>query len=76
MTRSHGIGIAAAFIALTLLTPIPAHAYVDPGYGTLLWQALMSAAFGAVFFGRRMIASALSRLRFGRRPPDGGSTSS
>ena len=36
--------------------------YIDPGSGALLWQALLSALFGALFFGRRFIQFVRSRL--------------
>ena len=40
-------------------------AYIDPGSGALVWQALLSAAFGALFFARR-IAVRLRTLVPGR----------
>lgn len=45
-------------------------AYVDPGSGTLLWQLLVSAIFGGLFFIRqaretlkRKISAILTKLR-------------
>ncbi len=47
-----------------------AYAYIDPGSGALLWQFMLSAFFGGLFFIRRLrlwilgkIISALERLR-------------
>lgn len=36
--------------------------YIDPGSGALLWQALLSAFFGALFFGRRFIQYVRTKL--------------
>jgi hypothetical protein len=32
-----------------------AHAYIDPGTGSLIWQLLFSAAIGALFYFRKAI---------------------
>jgi hypothetical protein len=32
-------------------------AYVDPGSGTLLWQALLAGAVGGVFYFRRALVT-------------------
>jgi hypothetical protein len=32
-----------------------AHAYGDPGSGTLIWQILLAASFGFMFYLRRII---------------------
>jgi hypothetical protein len=40
-------------------------AYIDPGTGTLVWQAIMSAFVGAVFYlkkTREWVASAIQKL--------------
>ena len=31
------------------------YAYVDPGSGTLIWQILLGASFGVMFYLRRII---------------------
>lgn len=36
--------------------------YIDPGSGALLWQAVLSAFFGALFFGRRFVQFVRSKL--------------
>lgn len=44
-----------AFVAL--LTPAVAHAYIDPGFGALVWQAAFAAIVGSIFFLRSTIAA-------------------
>jgi hypothetical protein len=40
-------------LSLVFLTALPdAHAYIDPGSGALLWQALLAAFVGALFYVR------------------------
>jgi hypothetical protein len=47
-----------------------AHAYVDPGGGTLTWQLVLAAATGALFYLRRLLGVLRgSRRRSGPRPP-------
>lgn len=47
-------------LALTaLLFPAVAHAYIDPGFGALVWQAAVAALIGSVFFLRSTIAASL-----------------
>jgi hypothetical protein len=49
-------------------------AYIDPGMGSLLYQAALASIFGLVFYWRKLwvrVASGLSRLRRpGARPVD------
>ncbi|HET7141847.1 MAG TPA: hypothetical protein VFJ03_05130 [Candidatus Limnocylindria bacterium] len=49
-------------------------AYIDPGSGSLLLQAILAAIISIPFFFRRTIGGALSRLRGGvrRRSVDAG----
>jgi hypothetical protein len=42
-------------------------AYIDPGSGSLLLQAILAAVLAVPFFFRRTIGGALSRLRGGSR---------
>lgn len=37
-------------ITLILLFPKPAHAYLDPGTGSYLFQILIAGLFGSLFF--------------------------
>jgi hypothetical protein len=45
-------------------------AYIDPGSGSLLLQAILAAIISVPFFFRRTIGGALSRLRGGSKPDD------
>lgn len=40
-----------------LLLPAIAHAYIDPGFGALVWQAAFAAVVGSIFFLRSTIAA-------------------
>lgn len=42
-------------VPLLLLTPRPAQAYIDPGSGAFLYQALCAACLGGLYFIRRLI---------------------
>jgi ABC-type iron transport system FetAB permease component len=44
-------------ISTTMLiaTSSNAHAYIDPGYGSLLWQLLIAGFFGSLFYIRNII---------------------
>ena len=43
-------------LCLLILGERKAHAYTDPGSGTLLLQILLAASFGIMFYIRRIIA--------------------
>ena len=45
-------------------------AYIDPGSGSLLLQAILAAIISIPFFFRRTIGGAMSRLRGGGRQDD------
>jgi hypothetical protein len=45
----------AVLVALALVAPPAAHAYIDPGSGALIWQALLAAAVGALVYFRRAV---------------------
>jgi hypothetical protein len=51
---------AASFIAAT---EAPLGAYIDPGSGALIWQAILAAFFGGAFYFRRF----LGRLTFWKK---------
>lgn len=51
------------FLAAALLAPAAAHAYIDPGFGALVWQALFAAVVGAVFFLRNTIGASFRWVR-------------
>jgi hypothetical protein len=56
-------GLMIFIILLTFYGLVtPAYAYTDPGSGLLLWQLLVSAVFGAVFYFRKMFSSILKKI--------------
>lgn len=60
--------LAAAIVLVELLVPAPAHAYLDPGSGSLIFQWLIAGLVGGAF----IVKSLARRLahRFKRRPTD------
>ena len=46
---------ALIVVSLLLVFESPLQAYIDPGAGTLLWQALLATFMGGVFYGRRIL---------------------
>jgi hypothetical protein len=72
--RIAGSGSVLLF-ALFVSQPSTAHAYIDPGYGTLLVQLVLSGFLGVLFFARKALRKVLnavsSQLSSRRnRPPD------
>ena len=64
------IRISAAIIALIsifTLVPEDAHAYTDPGTGFMLWQLLVSAFVGLLFYFRKFISLIFRRDREDQR---------
>jgi hypothetical protein len=59
--------LAAAAVLLVLIGERPAHAYIDPGTGSLIYQTALTVLLGLGFMLRRSRAS-ISRFvrRFGR----------
>lgn len=49
-------------LVLLIATQARVHAYTDPGTGTLIWQMLLAASFGVMFYLRRILTWA-RRLR-------------
>lgn len=45
----------ARFLLLFLVAIQPLQAYVDPGSGALIWQTVLAAGFGLLFYIRRII---------------------
>lgn len=61
-----------------LASPAPAYAYIDPGAGSMLYQALLAALLGLAFTlrsARDWIARTVRGL-FGSKPPSEGDRSS
>ncbi|MDR5696556.1 MAG: hypothetical protein QN135_02425 [Armatimonadota bacterium] len=59
--------LAWTVAAFVLLAAAPAHAYVDPGSGTMLWQLILATGAGALLAGRRALARLFGLLRAGLR---------
>lgn len=49
-------------VILLIATQARVHAYTDPGTGTMVWQLLLAASFGVMFYLRRILTWA-RRLR-------------
>jgi hypothetical protein len=64
--RELGAGLLGG-IVLLVLTPSDAFAYIDPGSGALIWQAALSAFFGALFLARRALLRLFRGLSRGGR---------
>lgn len=45
------------------------HAYVDPGSGALIWQTVLAAFAGLVFYGRRILRTIRRKGRGEEMPP-------
>ena len=43
-------------VGVLIVAQIQVHAYTDPGSGTLIWQMLLAASFGIMFYLRRLIS--------------------
>ena len=48
------------------------HAYIDPGSGALIWQAIVAGFVGAAFYFRRFFNRFVSRDRREEPPTDSG----
>ena len=58
------VGSALGLLLAILATPSKASAYVDPGTGAMLWQALAAACIGSLFYARRVFMWARRHLNF------------
>jgi len=43
-------------VGVLLVAQTRVYAYADPGSGTLIWQMILAASFGVMFYARRIIA--------------------
>jgi len=50
-------------VVLLLSVPLPAHAYIDPGAGPLLWQMLVAGFAGALYQLTRWLRRGKSRKK-------------
>ena len=56
-------------LCVVCLFSAEAHAYGDPGSGALLWQLLLAAFFGGMFYIRRIVSWVRDKL--GKKQGDG-----
>jgi hypothetical protein len=47
--------VALICVGVLIAAQVHAQAYTDPGSGTLIWQMLLAASFGLMFYLRRII---------------------
>ncbi len=50
------MAVPVALAVLLLATETEARAYTDPGTGALIWQMLVAAAVGGLFYFRKLLA--------------------
>ena len=67
MSRNRSFVVLATLVAILVVGVTPAHAYTDPGTGALIWQMLIAASVGVMFYARRILNWV--RGLIGRRPP-------
>jgi len=60
------VGLLALQLVLLVSTERPARAYVDPGSGALVWQGLLAAVVGSLFYLRRIIGWLKTRFLNGK----------
>ena len=65
LPRAYGLLTIAM---LLMATPKPAHAYVDPGSGAMLWQILVAAVIGSLFYVRRVFTWVREHVGFRSTP--------
>ena len=61
MQLSFGI---LTLLALIMAMPRPAHAYVNPGNGAMIWQVLAAAGIGSLFYVRKVFIWVREHLGF------------
>ncbi|HSE37548.1 MAG TPA: hypothetical protein VLG74_09620 [Blastocatellia bacterium] len=49
------LNVCVLVLVLLFATQARVHAYTDPGTGTLIWQMLVAASFGVMFYLRRIL---------------------
>ena len=69
MSRNGSFVVPATIVMILVLCVTPAHAYTDPGTGALIWQMLLAASVGVMFYARRMVSWV--RALMNRRPAAG-----
>ena len=63
----HMIAPLLLIVLLVLFFPATAHAYIDPGTGALIWQAILVISVGLLFHFRRLLARFIEVVRFWHR---------
>jgi hypothetical protein len=61
--------LALVLLAILLATPKPAHAYVDPGSGAMLWQIAAAGVIGSLFYVRRAFTWVRDHMGLREREP-------
>jgi hypothetical protein len=56
-SATFGFAFVYALVLLMLISERPAHAYIDPGSGSLIYQTALTVLLGAGFFFRKTLAS-------------------
>ena len=64
--RTRSVRATGLALALLAATPAPAQAYIDPGSGALVLQALLAGIFGALVLARKTLRELAARV-FGVR---------
>jgi hypothetical protein len=54
-----------ALLAASVVAVRRADAYIDPGSGALLWQGLLAAVFGLMFYAKGFVRLIKSKLHIG-----------
>jgi len=70
--RAASLGVPATLTAVLALQPAAALAYLDPGTGSFLFQAVTAAVIGGLFFLRTSWARVRERFRRFLGPRGGG----
>lgn len=64
-------GLVFCSVIVLLATEREAYAYIDPGSGAFIWQTLVVAGLGAVFYFRGILQRAISWIRGTKQKPTG-----
>jgi hypothetical protein len=57
------VDLIVCVATLQMMSEAPLYAYIDPGSGALIWQAILAAFFGGAFYFRRF----LTRITFWKK---------
>lgn len=62
------VRLAVLIPLMTVTMIVPAHAYLDPGTGSIILQAIVGGAAAVLFVGRGYVQRVKAWLRLGRKP--------